>query len=92
MEQETILKGSINGYSQFLNSNIWKDIKNELELWDQLAVQEYAEAEDLKTVGRIAGKREAISFMLQLPDMLHEALITAMDKNYSKEDEHEESV
>ncbi len=81
------INGSETGYTRFLRSVIWADMKRELEVWKMLAESEYREAKDMEAVARIQGRVEGVEYLLQMPNMLLDALIASSDKNYRKEEE-----
>lgn len=66
---------------EFKNSTVWKDMMRELLIWDRQAQKDYDHCKQMEDVTRIQGRREAIAYLIQLPDFLLDALIQQRKEN-----------
>jgi hypothetical protein len=59
----------------FIESNIWKDLRRELKIWSRLARDEYDTVSDLVQLGKVQGRREAVGYLLELPNIFIQEII-----------------
>jgi len=69
-----IIRSSKSDLVNFKNSVLAKDIRRELLVWLRMARSEYYEVDNLLEKGRIDGRIEAISYVLNIVDNMIEAL------------------
>ena len=95
-DMEVRINATKDQIEDFTESILWKDIKNELKIWQTAAMQEYAqvignviegnsgiENSDMH-LGSLYGRERTIDFLLGLPEMFLQLL---EDKVKEKEDE-----
>lgn len=80
----TKISSSASQLRAFMNGTLGKDMRRELRVWQKMAEEEFAIANDLLQLGKIQGRIEAIKAMMILPE-------TMMDLLESMEDEENES-
>jgi len=69
-----IIRSSKSDLVNFKNSVLAKDIRRELLVWLRMARSEYYEVDSLLEKGRIDGRIEAISYVLNIVDNMIEVL------------------
>lgn len=85
-DKKVIVRCAKGDIEDFKNSILWKDIKRELGMWrrgfnheqerivDEIAEDNKSTAAVLTHIGSIDGRRKAVDFLLQLPDMFLQIL------------------
>lgn len=68
------IKSTAEGMRRFLEGTIWKDMLNEMEVWDQQLLRRYDSCDSIETLRQLQGAREAISYCMQLPERLLEGI------------------
>ena len=63
----------------FIRSNLARDMRREIRIWQRMAKEEYDTAKDMYTVGKIQGRVEALETVSKLPEMLLEILTELED-------------
>jgi len=73
-KNDIIIRSSKSDLVNFKNSVLAKDIRRELLVWLRMARNEYYEVDNLLEKGRIDGRIEAISYVLNIVDNMIEVL------------------
>jgi hypothetical protein len=63
----------------FLESFLWRDMKREIKKWARDLRREYDQIDNLRDLGIIQGRREAIDYMVVLPEALKQLLEDQID-------------
>lgn len=69
----------------FKESTIWADMVRELRIWDLQIQTQYDACKSMEDVTRIQGRREALAYIMQLPDILLEGLIKQREEEKKNE-------
>lgn len=80
---------------EFRESQVWLEMREELESWRAAAESEFLVCEGLLQLGRIQGRLEALDYMLALPETVvsivrERALVQKMNKPEGTDDMDEE--
>lgn len=76
---EPVINSSVVDLERFLESVIWQDIKREFRVWADGLIMLYdtlktSDPEFQTELGRIQGRREAVAYILTLPEVMIESL------------------
>jgi len=66
------LRSNITEMRQFMYSNVWRDITNEMQAWLEDIRTQLEQAQDLDVLRRLQGNAEAVNRFLELPNSLIE--------------------
>jgi hypothetical protein len=64
----------VHDLEHFINSTVWEDMQRELQIWREMAGRDYDTAATIEEVRLIQGRREAIEYILALPETMLNAL------------------
>lgn len=64
-------------FESFIESLVWKDMLNELAQLEQVCRTEYDGCTELRSLGHIQGRLEAINFLRELPNVILESISIA---------------
>lgn len=70
VEAETIIMSTELQIQEFIESNIWKDMLNEMRVWRQQAEKDVMTVTELRQLGVVQGRCDAIDMLEQLPTVL----------------------
>jgi hypothetical protein len=73
-QQEAVVRSTAEGMKRFLEGNIWKDLLNEMKVWDYQLLKQYDSCDSVETLRYLQGARESISYCMQLPERILEGL------------------
>jgi hypothetical protein len=76
---DPVINSSVGDLEKFIESIIWQDIRREFQVWADGLVMLYdtlkvSDPEFQTELGRIQGRREAVAYILTLPEVMIEAL------------------
>ncbi len=86
IQTDAVVNSTKAALEDFKNSSVWEDMIRELELWQENLKGGYDLCENMEQVARIQGRREAIDYILALPDNLIEFVKEKRQKE--KEERH----
>ena len=87
MEDDGIVESTLTKLENFRDSSVWRDMIREIDIWDRMAQSGYDECRTMEDVTRIQGRREALQYILSLPDTLINAVKEQMEKDRRNQDE-----
>ena len=89
-QEEPRLRSTANQFSEFLESTIWADLKDELEVWRE-GVRDGLEDTSLpiEEVYRNQGRAEAVRYALSLPETIRDTLLEIQRKAAEESEEEE---
>ena len=70
VEAETIIMSTELQIQEFIESNLWKDMCNEMATWRTIAEKGIMSVTELRQLGIIQGRCDAIDMLEKLPDAL----------------------
>lgn len=73
-EKEIQIRATKEEILRFISSLLWQDMQLECEVWKEQAASEYDQADTMEKVARIQGRREAIDYLLKMPQTFLEIL------------------
>lgn len=79
-EDSTIIYSTRPAIQEFIDSNVWLDLSNELDTWKTIAARDVISATGLQEVGRLQGMCEVIDKLKNLPQSIIDAL-TEVDES-----------
>lgn len=78
--QDTVVKSTAEGMRRFIEGSVWKDLLNEMKVWDMQLLRQYDKCDSIETLRHLQGARESISYCMQLPERILEGLEKAKEE------------
>jgi len=85
MMDKAVIQSTEVSLRDFKESTIWADMVRELRIWDLQIQTQYDACKSMEDVTRIQGRREALAYIMQLPDILLEGLIKQREEEKKNE-------
>lgn len=85
MRDKAVIQSTEVSLRDFKESTIWADMVRELRIWDLQIQTQYDACKSMEDVTRIQGRREALAYIMQLPDILLEGLIKQREEEKKNE-------
>lgn len=70
--KEVVIKSTAEGLKRFMEGTVWEDMLREMKIWNDQVGAHYDGCTTLEELKLIQGRREAIAYCMQLPQMLLE--------------------
>lgn len=69
-DKDVVIKSTPEGIRRFMEGTIWEDMLRELRIWSDQVGEHYDSCNTIEDLRLIQGRREAIDFCMQLPEMM----------------------